>query len=261
MGAPPPLALTRLQNMTANEDNRPPLPMPPNAGTPTKESGRVHDSGAARNEEADIQLLCLRLFCQRELCAWRGVQMCPLRRLLPISNLGSLGDIEVKLPGPHTIVRPRRTAQAIHSDESLMPLLTGPLPVARVNRPVTSFADSIMVLELLAGEAPAVITPPGALHRNKLAIFIQSKKHTEQRQHHGERFTLEYDKCAGIKCIPWLFVMISDADHIAHAAGITLPWKGNGFFVGRADLERFYGRPLYLIRAEEWATTEQEPTP
>ena len=118
-----------------------------------------------------------------------------------------------------------------------------------------------MVLEL-AGEAPAAITPPGALHKNKLAIFIQSKKHTEERQRTGERFTIEYDKCTGIKCVPWLFVMISDADHIARTASIMLPWKGNGFFVGRDDLERFYGRPLYLIRAEEWTTTTtEEPTP
>ena len=34
----------------------------------------------------------------------------------------------------------------------------------------------------------------------------------------------------------------------------------NGFFVGQDELEDLYGRPLYLIRKEEWASVE-ETTP
>lgn len=213
----------------------------------------MHDSGAARNEEADIQLLCLRLFCQRELCNWRGKQVCSLRRLLPIADLGELGDVLVKLPDAKTMVRPCRANRAISSDQDLDSLLKGSLPVALVNRPLASFADSILLLELVA-DAPAAIAK-GSQHKNKLAIFIQSNKHVEQQQGVGERFSVEYNKCSGITCVAWLFVMISDADHIVRSKSMAMPWKGNGFFVGRDDLETFYGGALYRIRAEEWAAT------
>lgn len=175
-------------------------------------------------------------------------------------KLGGLGKILVKLPSPRMMVRPERAIEAIVDDASLEPLLKGPLPVARVNRKMAPFPDSILILEL-AGDAPPSITPASAQHRNKLAIFIQSKQHKDREQQQvGERFPKEYQKCEKITCVPWLFVLISDSDHIAKAANIPLPWKGNGFFVGQDELEDLYGRPLYLIRKEEWASVE-ETTP
>ena len=224
--------------------------MPPDAGTPTKASARVYDSGAARNEEADIQLLCLRLFCQRELCTWRGQGTCTLARILPIANLGELGEIRVKLPAPAHIVRAVR-GPTVADDAGLASLLARRLPAAYVNGAKASFADSILLLEL-DHEAPASIMPKGSQHRDKLAVFLQSKQHTASQQHKNESFTREYDKCARITCVPWIFVMISDAHNITFAKHVPLPFKGNGFFVGNDALEKLYGKPLFSIRAEEW---------
>ncbi|MFZ5487875.1 MAG: hypothetical protein ACOY5G_12925 [Pseudomonadota bacterium] len=223
------------------------------------------------NEDADIKLLCLRLFAHQQrarlLPAAVGGSVVRLGELLPClaDHAAALGQLVVRLAANH-VVRAEALSEPVLPD-TLLGLLSRSsalLPFAAINKDKTSYADSILLLELDAPAPPACCPANVAAgerverrykeiapqHQKMLAVLIQSK-------HHGgpsapsEAFGKEYAKCIDTP-IPFVFILISDAPTVAHQQHITWPYNGNGFFVGRNELHHFYGEVLCGIRAEAW---------
>jgi len=222
------------------------------------------------NEDADIKLLCLRLFAHQQRARVLPAEVggvVRLGELLPClaDHATALSELVVRLATSH-VVRAEVLSEPVLPD-TLLGLLSRSstmLPFAATNKDKTSYADSILLLQLDA-PAPRACCPANVAagdrverrykeiapqHQKMLAVLIQSK-------HHGgpstlsEAFGKEYAKCIDTP-IPFVFILISDAPTVAHQQHITWPYNGNGFFVGRNELRRFYGEVLFGIRAESW---------
>lgn len=252
-----------------------PIPAPDAATTPTPRM--ITEDAWRYNEDADIKLLCLRLFALQQRArlmpgdpASRRVR---LGELLPcmddIDNkvaaaAAKLGQVVVRFAVNH-VVRAEVLSTALLPETLPGLLAVSALPFAAINKERTSYADSILLLEL-DGPAPSVCCPANVAvgerttrtyktiapeHRNLLAVLLQSKHHRDPDSAHGEVFVKEYAKCINTP-IPFIFVLISDAPHVTHQMSLSWPYNGNGYFVGRDQLQQFYGDFLYHIREEAW---------
>ena len=225
--------------------------MPQTANTPTKPNPqRV---GHIMNEESDIKVFCLRLFCSIELAWVAGHSSFRLSDVLPFLARSKL---LVKVPPKgqkHAFPVDLVTQQGLESDADIRAKLQGPLPSAWLNSPRASFADSVLMLEL-ANDAPPDYCKGDVPAANKrvLAVFVQSKFRAPHRQHVGESFVEEYQKCSKITCVPWIFVLISDSDHTTNDTARDAPYKGNGYFVDGRSLSSLYGHRLAELRKHAW---------
>lgn len=246
------------------------IPLPDAAGTPS-----VHTEDAWRyNEDADIKLLCLRLFA---VLHRSYLLQQPLTR--PVVRLGELlcclndspelRNLTVRVPTDH-VVRAEISKDPL-LPSTLLSMLSGNLrlPWAAINKDKTRYADSMLVLEL-DQPAPLSCCPLSNSsdsksreykniakeHQKLLAVLIQSKHHRDPDSACAESFKTEYLKCINTP-IPFIFILISDAATVTYSQHISWPYNGNGFFVGGHDqLAQLYGQFLYTIRAESWLNGE-----
>ena len=248
------------------------VPAPQSAQTPSQ----VGPEDAWRyNEDADIKLLCLKIFVVSHRAFLLKQPSEPIRvgDLLPFVMDPQICTLELCIPPKHVV----------HADVSTVPLdatnlvlhLQGKsLPWAAINKERTRYADSVLVFSLKTS-VPAVCCPKddtaldnkreykqvAEQHKNLLAVLIQSKHHHSATNAEGrdlsEKMGIEYRKCVASP-IPFLFVLISDAKKITMKKDITLPYNGNGYFVGRNSLRQLYGDFLYDIRSESWLSREEE---
>lgn len=205
------------------------------------------------NEESDIKVFCLQLFCSIEMAWVAGHDSFPLSDVLPFL-LGSPMRVKVPPKGQrHAFPVDLTTQQSLESDADIRAKLQGPLPSAWLNGPLASFADSVLMLEL-TDNAPQDYCKGAVPATNKhvLAVFVQSKFRAPHRQHVGERFDVEYNKCSKITCVPWIFVLISDSDHTTHNVARDAPHNGNGYFMNGPSLSRLYGKRLAELRKTAW---------
>ena len=206
------------------------------------------------NEESDVKVFCLRLFCSIEMAWVAGHASFPLSDVLPFLA-GS--PVRVKVPPKgqrHAFPVDLTTQQSLESDADLHAMLQKqPLPSAWLNGPLASFADSILMLEL-TDNAPQDYCKGAvpATNKHMLAVFVQSKWRAPHRQQVGEAFVLEYNKCSKITCVPWLFVLISDSDHTAHNVARNAPHNSNGYFMNGESLSLLYGNRLAELRKAAW---------
>jgi hypothetical protein len=177
----------------------------------------------------------------------------------------SLRVLVVPLASNH-VVRAEALTEALLPATLLRLLAKSAVPFAAINKDKTSYADSILLLKL-DGPAPRACCPANIAigersetrtyktiapeHQNLLAVLVQSKLALQQHCDPNEVFVREYAKCIHTP-IPFIFVLISDAPHVAHQQNITWPFNGNGYFVGRDQLRQLYGEFLSRIRAEAW---------
>lgn len=263
------------------------------------------------NEDADIKLLCLRLFAVQQrarlLSQDLACRQVRLVQLLPCvedtavvataeaekaaaatakvvaaaataeadtgakamaaasADAESLSVLVVKLASSH-VVRATVLPTVLTAVTLLELLAKKPsLPFAAINKDKAAYADSILLLEL-DGPAPRACCPANVAvgerttrtyktiapaHHNLLAVLLQSKHHRVPDSAGAEVFRDEYAKCIDTP-IPFIFVLISDAPNVTHNQWLSWPYNGNGYFVGRDQLQQFYGEFLYHIRAEAW---------
>lgn len=217
------------------------------------------------NEDANIKLLCLRLFAlQQRAHALHEPVPCKVRlgELLPCVNGEQLGQLVVRFATNH-VVRAEVLSNALLPTTLLDLLAKTTLPFAAINKEKTLYADSILLLEL-DEPAPLSCCPDNIpvdehitrryksiapAHQKMLAVLLHNKLHLKLDDNLGEVFGLEYAKCIQTP-IPFIFVLISDAPMVSKS--ITWPYNGNGYFVGCNQLQQFYGEFLYRIRAEAW---------
>lgn len=260
-------------------------PVPAAAGTP---SARMASEDAWRyNEDADIHLLCLRLFgltlrghvLQQPLMHLRLGDFLPsiddIEREANLPAGERLGDLVIDLTGADLTSRGvvRANVQSRHvTGGTLLDVLLSdppkPLPFAALNKGCTSYADSFLVFKLVK-PAPEACCPanvdlskPGTpatrrggrqyknvapAHQNLLAILIQSKLH--QTTAPAEPFRVEYQKCIDTP-IPFIFLLVTDACKVSGEQHLTWPYNGNGYFIGSDRLPKFYGEYLHSIRTE-----------
>ncbi len=247
------------------------VPAPQSAQTPSQ----IQPEVAWRyNEDADVKLLCLKIF----VASHRGMLLKQLPEpirvgdLLPFVTDPQICTLELCIAPKHAV---RADVSEVQLDATnLVSNLQGkPLPWAVINKEKTHYADSLLVFSLKS-LVPVVCCPKGDTpahkreykqvaeqHKNLLAVLIQSKYHrspTDAQGHHiSERFGIEYQKCIATP-IPFLFVLISDAVKISNDQHIPLPYNGNGYFVGRDSLRQLFGDFLYNIRSESWLSREEE---
>lgn len=291
-----------------------PIPAPSGALTPT---ARLHTPDAWRYmEDADIKLLCLRLFALlQRACVRPGNthQEVNLGQLLPCvdgvaekaaeASTNAIAALEnaksaakagraantrlkeaVKTAEKEAEVAAITAADAkslqslvvevpsnrvVRAEVSPTPLLPATLPLketmphAAINKDKTPYADSLLLLKL-AKPAPRACCPANIAvsegstrqyktiapeHRNLLVVLLQSKHHVSDAR--NESYQAEYAKCIATP-IPFIFVLISSAPDVTWSATIKWPYNGNGYFVGKENLQEFYGDFLYRMRAEAW---------
>lgn len=276
--------LLLLRRLTLQESRLPddhlPLPAPMAVGTPTKRMSTKSAASWEYNEDADIMLLCLRLFSFSHRLPARATAR--LDELLPCMKGEPNGALEFFLPA--SPVRPEQRQAAVTAasfvDWLQVLLQSKQLPVAALNAPKVPFADSFLVLRLCQ-PAPRDFYPlllPNArrekefkeirpAHQTLLAVFIQSKLHGGSDPA-NESFSEEYAKCLPVP-IPFVFVFLSDAKTVTNSRSLSFPYNGNGYFVGRkqpdkspqqqrtlaaasCNLEDFYGPYLYAVRTEAY---------
>ena len=234
------------------------------------------EDGWRFNEDADIKLLCLRLFAllQRTRLSHEQISSVRIAELLPflgdidasVKPAENLGQLCVHLPARHVVHAEVLSEPLLPS--SLLHVIKGkPLPYAAINKEKTPYADSILLLELLE-PAPLACCPAdlalGVLadrreyksipseYMKLLAVLIQSKHHEKPDDANGESYKREYLKCLGTP-IPFIYVLISDAATVTYQNHIKWPYNGNGYFVGGHDqLQRLLGEFLFGIRSESW---------
>lgn len=245
-------------------------------GTPTKRMSTKSAASWEYNEDADIMLLCLRLFSFSHRLPARPTAR--LDELLPCMKGEAHGELEFYLHASPVRPEQRQERVTAASFVDYLAMRLGQVPFAAVNEAKVPFADSFLVLRLCQ-PAPREFYPlslPNARrekefkdirpqHRNVLAVLIQSKLHGGSYPA-NEPFTEEYAKCLPIP-IPFVFVFLSDAKTVTRSPSVTFPYNGNGYFVGgmppdkapqqrtRAvgcDLEDFYGSYLYALRTEAY---------
>ena len=228
--------------------------LPHSANTPTKPNPQR--IGPIVNEESDIKVFCLRLFCSIELAWVEGRTSFPLSDVLPFLAGSPAAEVLVKVPpkgSRHAFPVDLTTQQGIESDADIYAKLERPLPSAWLNAPLAKFADSILLLELV-DDAPAFYCKGEvpAANKRRLAVFVQSKLRAPNRQHVGEPFRDEYNKCSNITCVPWVFVLISDLDHTTYNTARDEAHNGNGYFLSGMSLSSLYGDRLAELRKTAW---------
>lgn len=230
-----------------------PIPAPDAATTPM-----AAEDAWRYNEDSDVKLICLRLFALQQrahllheplaLCN-RQVRLC---ELLPCMT-DNLGELVVRFASHH-VVRAEVLQEALLPD-TLLDLVArcATLPFAAINKEKTTYADSILLLEL-DKPAPRELCLGKTMlpkHENVLAVLFKSNLHHCHDSTSSERFQLEYTKCIKTP-LPFIFIFISDASTVTSSNQLSWPYNGNGYFVGRDQLQQFYGEVLYRIRAEAW---------
>lgn len=244
-----------------------PIPAPDISTTPTP---RTKSEDAWRyNEDADIKLLCLRLFAvmQSARLLQQPASLVHLGDILPGVNWGdsTLAQLAVRVAANH-VVRAKVLPHPL-LPSSFPAFLDGKtLPYAAINKEKAHYADSFLLVELVQPAPPACYPAefcPGERRPRQckvmssalgriLLILVQSKFHSNPGQASSEAFGVEYRKCIDTP-IPFIFVLISDAPRVTFEKHISWPYNGNGVFVGGEEpLRSLYGSFLYNIRAEAW---------
>lgn len=264
------MQLTTFQWCNTSLDGMP-IPAPDSATTPTPRM--VAPDAWRYNEDADIKLLCLRLFAVQQRARLNpdalAANQVRLGQLLPcvgtVAEASAALQAVVVLPAVNHVVRAEPSSEALLPTTLLRLVAQKALPFASINKDKTSYADSILLLQL-DGPAPRACYPANIAvgdrtirlyktiapeHRNLLALLLQSKHHRDPDSARPEVFGQEYAKCLDTP-IPFVFILISDAPRVAHQGSLSWPYNGNGYFVGRDQLHQFYGAFLCKIRQEAW---------
>lgn len=140
------------------------VPAPRAAGTPTPRMSE--EDGWRYNEDADIKLLCLRIFAltSRSQLLHQPVPAVQLGDLLPFLRDakygvegGAVAQLQVDLAGQHA-VRAEVAEGALAADTLANLLVARPLPFAVINQDKASYADSVLLLRLTQ-PAPTCCSP------------------------------------------------------------------------------------------------------